>query len=346
MKDFREFATRGYFAAANGYTGFRSYFDEVFAPERYARIFVLKGGPGTGKSTLMQKFAAHFFAKGAEVDAVLCSSDSDSLDGVILGGKRRIAILDGTAPHTRDAQVPGAIDELVDLGCAWDSRRLSARREEILALQKQKKEQYQGAYEYLSIAGHIAIKAQRPLKEHFDARRAREVARRLAATAPREGACGTRLFSAFSKNGIERMGGFEPVRPTFVTGEYESAALFLTLLSRELLRQGIPHVRYPSPLLDNRCEGVLVGGELYLCSEDVGELDAEEFMQLPSEGERAEYAALTALHDRFARRAADCFAKASEKHFALESIYREAMDFGRLDAILQELIQKAELEME
>ena len=43
-----------YFAAANSYNGFIGYFDRAFRSEDFDRIFVLKGGPGTGKSSLMR----------------------------------------------------------------------------------------------------------------------------------------------------------------------------------------------------------------------------------------------------------------------------------------------------
>ena len=44
-----------YFAAANGYSGFRSYFSTLFDSKDFTRILVLKGGPGTGKSSFMKK---------------------------------------------------------------------------------------------------------------------------------------------------------------------------------------------------------------------------------------------------------------------------------------------------
>lgn len=342
MKDLTGFATRGYFAAANGYTGFRSYFDEIFAPEKFARIFILKGGPGTGKSTLMQKFATHFFEKGVEVDAILCSSDSDSLDGVILHGAQQVAVLDGTSPHVRDTLVPGAVDELVDLGSGWNTAMLTQRREEILLLQEQKKRQYQSAYESLNIAGHIYLKAQKGIRAKFDTSRAREVAKRLAADAPVKGPRGTRLFEAFSRNGMERMERFEATPPVFVRGEYETGALLLSLLSRELSRRGAAFIRYPSPLLESKTDGILLGGQLYLVSEDVGELNAEELLQPLSTAEHAEYAALCLLHDRFTSRAAQAMARAAAQHAALEEIYREAMDFSQNEATLQRLIAGAQ----
>ena len=49
-----------YYAAANGFSGFRSNFNEVFNKNSLTHLFILKGGPGTGKSTLMKKLLKHF----------------------------------------------------------------------------------------------------------------------------------------------------------------------------------------------------------------------------------------------------------------------------------------------
>ena len=37
-------SNKAYFAAANGYSGFRSLFGEIFDPERFGRTFIIKGG--------------------------------------------------------------------------------------------------------------------------------------------------------------------------------------------------------------------------------------------------------------------------------------------------------------
>ena len=43
-----------YFAAANTEKGFCSLFGEIFAPEELSWLYIIKGGPGTGKSTFMR----------------------------------------------------------------------------------------------------------------------------------------------------------------------------------------------------------------------------------------------------------------------------------------------------
>ena len=46
--------TKKFFAAANSFNGFVSYFDCIFDSKDFSKIYVLKGGPGTGKSSLMR----------------------------------------------------------------------------------------------------------------------------------------------------------------------------------------------------------------------------------------------------------------------------------------------------
>ena len=69
-----------------------------------------------------------FAEQGEDVDFLWCSSDPDSLGRIVLK-KRRIALLDGTAPHVVDPQNPGAVDEILNLGEYWVSdRNQSAER--------------------------------------------------------------------------------------------------------------------------------------------------------------------------------------------------------------------------
>ena len=77
------FKNKTYFAAANGYNGFRSNFEKIFSLQKLEKLFVIKGGPGTGKSTIMKKLAKEF-SNCSDITNILCSSDPGSLDGLIL----------------------------------------------------------------------------------------------------------------------------------------------------------------------------------------------------------------------------------------------------------------------
>ena len=109
-----------YFGAANGYGGFRSNFNAIFSPEELDKLFIIKGGPGTGKSTLMKKIKERY-SSSASIITILCSSDPDSLDGILIKKNGvTIGIADGTAPHVIDAKYPGVIEEIVNLGDGFD----------------------------------------------------------------------------------------------------------------------------------------------------------------------------------------------------------------------------------
>ena len=63
---------------------------------------------------------------------MLCSSDPDSLDGVIFP-QIRACIADGTSPHVIEPRFPGAVEELVNLGDYWDAEQLRVHAEGIRA---------------------------------------------------------------------------------------------------------------------------------------------------------------------------------------------------------------------
>ena len=117
-----------YFAAINSSRGFISFFDSIFAGRD--RLYIIKGGPGTGKSTLMRKVADEAEKNGMDSELIFCSSDPSSLDGVIIPSLDT-AIVDGTAPHLMDASLPGTKDEILNLGQFWNSDELYARRDDI-----------------------------------------------------------------------------------------------------------------------------------------------------------------------------------------------------------------------
>lgn len=70
-----------FFLGANTPQGFVSRFDQLADPAGGWREFVIKGGPGTGKSTLMKRVAAAAEGRCEQIELIHCSSDADSLDG-------------------------------------------------------------------------------------------------------------------------------------------------------------------------------------------------------------------------------------------------------------------------
>ena len=106
---------RTLFPGAMGPEGFISCFDHLMDDALLRRKLILKGGPGVGKSTFMRRVHAALCANGEPSTLYFCSGDPDSLDGVAVP-HAGLLILDGTAPHIADPEIPGARDSIINLG--------------------------------------------------------------------------------------------------------------------------------------------------------------------------------------------------------------------------------------
>ncbi|WP_332695016.1 PRK06851 family protein [Halalkalibacter lacteus] len=138
-----------FYAGGNTAKGFYSLYDSAL--EDLNRLFILKGGPGTGKSSLMKAVGEEIVSKGLDIEYLHCSSDNNSIDGVIIP-EFQVGVVDGTAPHIIEPKAPGVIEEYVNLGVAWDSKKLATNKEEILQLNKTISQTYQKAYDTFATA--------------------------------------------------------------------------------------------------------------------------------------------------------------------------------------------------
>jgi hypothetical protein len=136
-----------YFAGGNTAKGFVHFFDSNF--QDLQRLFILKGGPGTGKSSMIKSIGQEWLDSGYFVEWIHCSSAPDSLDAMILP-ELKVGIVDGTNPHVIEPKYPGVVDDYVNLGEAWDRSRLLTQKDEIIALSNQIKEGFQKAYHSLA----------------------------------------------------------------------------------------------------------------------------------------------------------------------------------------------------
>ena len=108
-----------FYLGANSPGGFYSLYDELLRPEEARSIYILKGGPGCGKSSLMRRVGAAMEEHGLDVEYIVCSGDPDSLDAVVIPALKT-ALVDGTAPHVVEPKYPGLVEEYVNLGACYD----------------------------------------------------------------------------------------------------------------------------------------------------------------------------------------------------------------------------------
>ena len=148
------------FLGANTPSGFVSLFDELYDPYKESRMYIIKGGPGTGKSSFMKKIANTAIEKGLETEFVHCSSDPDSLDAVIIPSLS-FAIADGTSPHIVEPKFPGAVENIINLGMFWDQAKMHDDADEIRRLTLENSIYHRRSSRFLSAAGTLIEESAR-----------------------------------------------------------------------------------------------------------------------------------------------------------------------------------------
>ena len=143
---------RHLFPGGNTPQGFFSYYNYILPDAD--RIFVLKGGPGTGKSTFMRRMAETLRTRGYDTEHHHCSSDNNSLDGIVIPALK-IAFIDGTAPHVVDPKNPGCVDEIIHLGDYWDEKKMIVNKKAVIDCNTEISRNFQRAYRLLRAAKSI-----------------------------------------------------------------------------------------------------------------------------------------------------------------------------------------------
>jgi hypothetical protein len=136
-------STKHYFACGHTAKGYINLFSSNIEPLN--KLFILKGGPGTGKLPFMKKIGSALEESGQRVEYIHSPSDPNALDGVLFP-ELGVGIVDGTPPHVIEPRVPGALEEYINLGAGWNTGKLVTHIEEILELRNQIQLSYEKAY--------------------------------------------------------------------------------------------------------------------------------------------------------------------------------------------------------
>ena len=142
-----------YFLGAYSAKGFFSLYDG-FCRDEGDYLSIIKGGPGTGKSGFMRRIGKAAERAGFDVEYVLCSGDSASLDGVYIPSLHR-GWMDGTSPHAADPNAFGADGDYVDLSHFCRTPLGKTEADAARELYKGYKGQYAAAYRFLAAASAV-----------------------------------------------------------------------------------------------------------------------------------------------------------------------------------------------
>ena len=233
--------------------GFKGYF-EPLRREPGMQMYLIKSGPGCGKSTLMKRLAVKAEQKGEPIQRIHCASDPDSLDGVIFLDKRA-AIVDATAPHVMEPDAPGAEEQVVSLYHTLDADALHAHADEVKRLFAQNTALRSRAARYIASAGSLLLDSRRAEACSANFEKVRRYVKRLCArTLPRlpEGASASeelRLLSAITPKGpVFYRGTVQALADRYVVFHDDYGAvsrLLLELIRAEALARGYHIITCP-----------------------------------------------------------------------------------------------------
>ena len=333
-------AAKSFFPGSNTCRGFYGYFHELLAREDMERVYIIKGGPGVGKSTLMKRLGAAWEKQGRDVEYYWCSGDPDSLDVVVSGGRM---LMDGTAPHVIDPTLPGAADGILNLGVCLNESIMALHREEILAVGRDISRCYARAYRYLAGADAAWQDSAAIYYQAADFGSLCNLRMELQAFLTGENGRAQHLYAqAITCKGVVSHAeslicdnmlcldlpfGFDPdciIKP----------------LCTHLSARGMGYRAFMQPLDGKRHAHVVCGDRAVVTFVEKG----RDTRTLPFDENllRREHEALAfnrAAHDLMLRQAVESLHAAKEKHDTLERLYMDAMDYRQLEDMAGALME-------
>jgi hypothetical protein len=351
-----------FYAGGNTSQGFANLFDSSL--QGLDRLYILKGGPGTGKSTIIREIGDFINKQGFDIWLLHCASDNDSLDGLIVPALKA-GIVDGTAPHVIEPKVPGAVEQYVNLGEAWDSAKLTERRAEIERIGAEIQSAYDRAYAGFAEALRIHDEWEAIYIEHMDFEKADQLTQDLKGKLFGDGRLEKKatvyrrfLGAATPKGAADFVPNLtEGLKRYLIKGRAGSGkSTMLKKLAAEAEARGFDAEIYHCGFDPNSLDMVVVrelgfaifdstAPHEYFPDRDTDEIiDMYELCIEPGTDERyaSEVADISARYKAKMKASTGHLAEAKALHDELEAIYVSAMDFRVVDRMKEQIRQELE----
>jgi hypothetical protein len=340
-----------WFLGANSGVGFYSLYDS-FAAENGDFLWVIKGGPGCGKSCFMKRIGTAAEEAGLDVEYIYCSGDPASLDGIYLPS-RKTGWIDGTAPHTLDPKCFAATGAYLDLGIYCDMDSTQRIRKEISEFTKRYKELYARAYACLCAAASVASEKHAGLVSSEETaavmRRASSVAARELPKAKKNTAYGKvtrRFLSSITCDGQIFLNDTLTTLCKHIyilDNRYGQAPQFIGELLSESRARGVDAILCLSPLDPTSPEALIIPslslGFLAVTQDTRPDFEANRHVRLDAlvDPERARamrprIRADARIETELLDAASDALCGAKDLHDELEALFNPLIDFDALYA--------------
>ena len=346
-----------YFAAANTSAGFISFFDRLFHPSALFRLYIIKSGPGTGKSSMMRRTADAAEKEGHKVLYFYCSSDPSSLDGILIPSLS-FGLIDGTAPHTTDPKYPGAVDTILDFYPYLNEKMLTEQRQDIIGLTDKNKALHKKSSSYRRYAGLAGREALSVIGGCIDTEKLNAAVTRTADNVKGgEGKAEHRQISAFSTRGKVRFDTYEQLsdKITAVCDEHGAAYVFMNGLKSALINKGVTFYYSADTLLPENCEAIYLPDtkQSFVITRGMKDTDKsgygklinmKRFIKADAYKEvRGRLKMCEKTRDMLDYEAERIIAEAGKVHDRLEEIYKNAVDFDGVRAETDRMMEKLKI---
>ena len=347
------------FLGANTPKGFVSFFDELYNPYSENRAYIIKGGPGTGKSTLMKKVGKAAEKKGLDVEYVFCSSDPKSLDGIIIPQKG-LCFADGTSPHTVEPKFPGVCENIINTGDFWDKDALFKKGDEIRTLTLENSLHHRCSSRYLAAAGKLSEENMRTMAPYVNTEKIfsyvnRFVKRELPQIKKEPGRKSRRFISAvtpFGKIFADSTVTSLCSRVIAVEDEYSAVSpLLIDSVGELAVKRGYDVIFCYCPMKPfGECEHIIIPeANLALVSHKSTHassllydrvIHSRRFLSEGAEKNKKRLVFNKKLQHELFMQSISCLKNAKETHDRLEKIYAENMDYNLLGEYTQKIISE------
>ena len=273
-----------------------------------------------------------------------CSSDPESLDGIICENKK-IIIIDGTAPHTVDPVYPAVCQEILNFGEFWESNKLK-NKTEIIETTNRNKALHKTASRYIIAAGEMLYDNFKTASACCDYKKCKAFAEKLCKSilekterTPKET---VRFLGGITPNGLVSYPNTITENLVIISDEYFAACSYiLEIIRKNALKNGYEITTLKNPFFPELIDHIIIPELNFAIASE------SRFIRFESEQRRIHARRFydnhllhqTQKRIKFNKRLADellnsayfTLSEAKKVHDELEKHYINAMNFEKLN---------------
>lgn len=315
------------------------------------QLLILKGGPGSGKSSLMKRVIKYALEKNHEVEIIPCASDPNSIDAFI-DKTADFAMMDGTAPHTEDPSLPGANHHILYTGDLWNTAYLYKYASEIKSLNGRIGDYHKGAGSYIKAASALLYENLLYSKKYINKSAitsfANEICKSLSTGNYKDEK--VRLLSAVSVGEIKYFKETLPLladKIFVIEDDFGGVADFLMKNIKHTAEyNGTQIISCPCSIMPEKTDHIIIpDAKIAVVTQnrflpiDFGEKKSAEkfYCKMP---DHLLLEARQSDAQKLLGKACTLVKEAKLLHDDLEDIYKNAMDFSGMDGFFEDIIKK------